>query len=220
MKILLLEDDVILNEIIEEFLLTLNYEVVSTHDGEIAEELIYEELYDLLIFDVNVPSLNGFALLEKLRNNNINIPTIFITSLNTIEDLQTGFKVGCDDYIKKPFELAELSIRINNIKKLKQIDSEMKVNITDKMIYNFSTNIISGNNSSFQLSKIESKVFEYFLRNKNRTLSIEEISINNWAYDEMPEPTTVRTYIKNLRKILGNTMIINIKGIGYKLIIN
>jgi DNA-binding response OmpR family regulator len=218
MKILLLEDDVILNEIIEEFLLTLNYEVVSTHDGEIAEELIYEELYDLLIFDVNVPSLNGFALLEKLRNNNINIPTIFITSLNTIEDLQTGFKVGCDDYIKKPFELTELSIRINNIKKLKQIDCEIKVNITDKMIYNFSTKIISGNNSSFQLSKIESKVFEYFLRNKNRTLSIEEISINNWAYDEMPEPTTVRTYIKNLRKILGNTMIINIKGIGYKLV--
>ena len=117
MKILLLEDDVILNEIIEEFLLTLNYEVVSTHDGEIAEELIYEELYDLLIFDVNVPSLNGFALLEKLRNNNINIPTIFITSLNTIEDLQTGFKVGCDDYIKKPFELAELNFVIENMMK-------------------------------------------------------------------------------------------------------
>jgi DNA-binding response OmpR family regulator len=66
---------------------------------------------------------------------------------------------------------------------------------------------------------MESKVFEYLLKNKNRIISIEEISINNWVYDEIPEPTTIRTYIKKIRRFLGNSMIINIKGIGYKLII-
>lgn len=219
MRILLLEDDIILNEIIEEFLLTINYEVTSTYDGEKAEELIYEELYDLLILDVNVPSINGFALLEKLRGININIPAIFITSLNTIQDLKTGFKVGANDYIKKPFQLDELAIRIENIKKLKQIECTNKININDNLIYNFNTKSILFDNNYFQLSKMESKVFEYLLKNKNRIISIEEISINNWVYDEIPEPTTIRTYIKKIRRFLGNSMIINIKGIGYKLII-
>jgi DNA-binding response OmpR family regulator len=218
-RILLLEDDIILNEIIEEFLLTINYEVTSTYDGEKAEELIYEELYDLLILDVNVPSINGFALLEKLRGININIPAIFITSLNTIQDLKTGFKVGANDYIKKPFQLDELAIRIENIKKLKQIECTNKININDNLIYNFNTKSILFDNNYFQLSKMESKVFEYLLKNKNRIISIEEISINNWVYDEIPEPTTIRTYIKKIRRFLGNSMIINIKGIGYKLII-
>ena len=80
MKILLLEDDVILNEIIEEFLLTLNYEVITAFDGNKAEELIYEENFDLLLFDVNIPNITGFELLKNIRQNNINIPTIFIST--------------------------------------------------------------------------------------------------------------------------------------------
>ena len=118
MKILLLEDDVILNEIIEEFLLSLNYEVISAFDGNKAEELIYEENFDLLLFDVNVPNITGFELLKNIRQNNINIPTIFITSRHTSEDVKIGFNSGCDDYIKKPFDLSELQLRIENIKKI------------------------------------------------------------------------------------------------------
>ena len=105
MKILLLEDDVILNEIIEEFLLSLNYEVITAFDGNKAEELIYEENFDLLLFDVNIPNITGFELLKNIRQNNINIPTIFITSRHTADDVKIGFNSGCDDYIKKPFEL-------------------------------------------------------------------------------------------------------------------
>ncbi|MAD43130.1 MAG: DNA-binding response regulator, partial [Arcobacter sp.] len=200
MKILLLEDDTILNEIIEEHLLELHYDVVSIMDGSEAEEVIYDENFDLLLFDVNVPNINGFDLLRNLRKNNINIPTIFITSRDTSDDVKTGFNAGADDYIKKPFELSELVLRIENIKRLRQIDSFGQIQISNDVFYDYNRKVIINTNGEFNLSKTEAKLLEYFIKNKNKTISIEEISINNWVYDEMPEATTIRTYIKNLRK--------------------
>lgn len=217
MKILLLEDDMILNEIIEEYLLSLNYEVISTIQGDIAEEMIYDESFDLLLFDVNVPNTNGFELLQNIRQNCINTPVIFITSLNTTEDMKIGFDYGCDDYIKKPFDLSELSLRIENIKRLRQIESYGEIKITKKISYNYNSKLILNDTNEFELSKIESKIFEYFIKNKNKTISIEEISVNNWIYDEMPTATTIRTYIKNLRKMIGKDTITTIKGLGYRL---
>ncbi|WWW13068.1 response regulator transcription factor (plasmid) [Arcobacter cryaerophilus gv. pseudocryaerophilus] len=216
MKILLLEDDVILNEIIEEFLLSLNYEVITAFDGNIAEELIYEESFDLLLFDVNIPNITGFELLKNIRQNNINIPIIFITSRHTADDVKIGFNSGCDDYIKKPFELSELQLRIENIKRLRQIDNHGQIKIDNDTFYNYEKKVIIRNNEEFNLSKIESKILEYFLKNKNKTISIDEISVNNWLYDEMPESTTIRTYIKNLRKKLNDETITTLKGIGYR----
>ena len=187
MKILLLEDDVILNEIIEEFLLSLNYEVITAFDGNIAEELIYEESFDLILFDVNIPNITGFELLKNIRQNNINIPIIFITSRHTADDVKIGFNSGCDDYIKKPFELSELQLRIENIKRLRQIDNHGQIKIDNDTFYNYEKKVIIRNNEEFNLSKIESKILEYFLKNKNKTISIDEISVNNWVYDEIPE---------------------------------
>ena len=216
MKILLLEDDVILNEIIEEFLLSLNYEVISAFDGNKAEELIYEENFDLLLFDVNIPNITGFELLKNIRQNNINIPIIFITSRHTADDVKIGFNSGCDDYIKKPFELSELQLRIENVKRLRQIDNHGQIKIDNDTFYNYEKKVIIRNNEEFNLSKIESKILEYFLKNKNKAISIDEISVNNWLYDEMPESTTIRTYIKNLRKKLNDETITTLKGIGYR----
>lgn len=216
MKILLLEDDVILNEIIEEFLLSLNYEVITAFDGNIAEELIYEESFDLLLFDVNIPNITGFELLKNIRQNNINIPIIFITSRHTADDVKIGFNSGCDDYIKKPFELSELQLRIENIKRLRQIDNHGQIKIDSDAFFNYEKKVIIRNNEEFNLSKIEAKILEYFLKNKNKTISIDEISVNNWVYDEMPESTTIRTYIKNLRKKLNDETITTLKGIGYR----
>ena len=193
MKILLLEDDPVLNEIIHEFLVSFNYEVTSIFDGEEAQQLIYEELFDLLLLDVNVPNLNGFDLLDDLRYHNIHTPTIFITSRDTLEDTKKGFKVGCDDYIKKPFNLSELQLRIENIIRLCQIKNYNTQMITLDVHYNYNTKTILSQDKAFHLSKMESKVFEYLIKNKNRVVSIEEISVNNWEYDEIPFETTIRT---------------------------
>ncbi|MGA1931732.1 response regulator transcription factor [Arcobacter sp. YIC-464] len=217
MKILLLEDDFILNEIIEEFLLSLKYEVTVCFDGQDALEIIYEEQFDLFLFDVNVPNLNGFDLLKELKTQNINTASIFITSRNMPEDLKLGFNLGCDDYIKKPFDLSELQLRIENIKRLRNIKDYGIIRITKDINYNTKSKTIINKTDKYDLSHIESKIFEYLLKNKNRPLSIEEISINNWAYDDIPESSTIRTYIKNLRKKMNKDIISTMKNIGYKL---
>ena len=97
--------------------ITNEYKVDLVYDGEEALNKAYEEHYDLYVFDVNVPAIKGFDLLKMLRDNDDTTPAIFITSLNDIEDVSAGFESGADDYIKKPFDLAELMIRIKNIQK-------------------------------------------------------------------------------------------------------
>jgi len=216
MKILLLEDDVILNELIEEFLVSLGYEVDSFYDGQEALDTLYDESFDLLLLDVGVPSLDGFSVLKSIKEAKIDIPAIFITSLNTTDDLQKGFDVGCDDYIKKPFELKELEIRINHIKKIKHIESSDTVKIYENIQYDFSNHKIKKENETIELSNKEAKIFEYFIKNKNRIISTEELVSNIWEYDATPSNATIRTYIKNLRKILNNDMLVTIKGIGYR----
>jgi len=217
MKILLLEDDLILNELIQESLIEEGYNITSVFEGYEAEELIYEEEFDLLLFDINVPNITGFKVLERIREHNIKTPLIFISSRDTENDLKTAFQLGCQDYLKKPFHLSELKLRIQNIKKLTYIEDTQIISISDSITYNYKTKIIINQNESFNLSSRESKVLEYFIKNKNQTLSIDEISMNNWTYDDMPAPTTIRTHIKNLRKKLNNDIITTLKGIGYVL---
>lgn len=114
-KILVLEDESMLNEMICEYLNANHHETTSVKSYEKALNLAYENDFDLWIFDVKVIGGNGFELLEELRNANKLTSCIFTTSLNDIKDLNKGFLSGCDDYLKKPFELAELLLRINNL---------------------------------------------------------------------------------------------------------
>ena len=215
MKILLLEDDLILNEILEEHLTNQKLQVITTFTSNEAIKYLYSEIFDLLILDVNVPDLNGFELLKELRKNNILTPTIFITSLNMVEDMQKGFDSGCDDYIKKPFELKELDIRINNIKRLFNIDRQI-IKIDEKSYLDLQNLEIILNNERFLISRKESEILAYLLNNSKKTISIEEFTNNIWSYEDSVESSTIRTYIKNLRKILGEDKILNIRGVGYR----
>ena len=216
MRILLLEDDIILNELVEEFLISLGYEVVCQYDGLEALNTIDEESFDLLLLDVGIPTLSGFELLEELRKRKNLTPTIFLTSLSDIKSLEKGFSLGCDDYIKKPFDLKELEIRINHIKLVKQIDIQEVLPINDKYKYDFASCTVLEDDKKTTLSKKESKILEYFLKNKNRIISFEELISNLWKYDTTPSNATIRTYIKNLRKILDENTIVTVKGLGYK----
>jgi len=211
-----MEDDETLNEIVCDFLKSKGYDVYDVFDGEEAEEAIYENSFDLLLLDVNVPGVSGFELLKQLRENNINTPAIFITSLDTPPDLKKGFSSGCDDYIKKPFQFEELELRINNIKRLYKLDKSYLCELSPTVTYNFNTSTIIKEGKESLLTKKELKVFEYFLKNKNRTVSINELGLNVWSYDDQPTDSTIRTYIKNFRKILGEEFITTVKGVGYR----
>ena len=215
MKILLLEDDLILNEILEEHLNNKDFQVITTFSSNEAIKYLYSQTFDLLLLDVNVPDLNGFELLKELRKNNILTPTIFITSLNMVEDMQKGFDSGCDDYIKKPFELKELDIRINNIKRLFNIDKKI-IKIDENSYLDLQNLQINLNNQNFIISKKESEILAYLINNSKKTVGIEELINNIWSYEDSVESSTIRTYIKNLRKILGEEKILNIRGVGYR----
>lgn len=206
MKILLLEDDLILNEIIEEYLISQEHEVITAFSGNEAQDYLYSQIFDLLILDVNVPFVSGFELLKELRTQNIKTPTIFITSLNMVEDMQKGFDSGCDDYLKKPFELKELDLRINNIKRLFNITPKELINISKDTFLDIQNLLIIKNNQKIHLAKKECEVLQYLI-NSSKTVSIEELSLNLWAYEDNPNDSTIRTYIKNLRKILGEEKI-------------
>lgn len=215
MKILLLEDDLILNEIIEEFLQSLGYDVAIAYDGNKALELIYEQQFDLFLLDVNVPNINGFEFLKTLREEQITTPAIFITSLDSIEDLEEGFSSGCDDYLKKPFELRELELRINNIKRLLHLeDDEIEIGINIK--FNSKLNYIVYDSIKTKLPLKEAQILKYLLQNKNKCVSQDELSSNIWSYENTPSSSTIRTYIKNIRKIIGEEYIETIKGVGYR----
>lgn len=216
-KILLLEDDITLNDTVSDYLQESDFEVISLYDGEEAYEKIYEQKFDLLLLDVNVPSLDGFELLRNLREQNINTPAIFITSLNSMDSFEKGYEIGCDDYIRKPFELKELSLRIESILKRGYFhQNDTKIKIVDDIFFDTSSNLLYKSEDEIKINNKETKLLKLFLKNQNRTISHEEIFDNVWDYEEESSDDSLRTYIKNLRKIFGKERIISVKKLGYR----
>ncbi len=218
-KIFLLEDDLNLSETIEEFLEDEGFEVICAYDGIEAEDIIYENSFDILLLDVNVPGINGFELLKKIRDNGNETPAIYITSLNSTEDLSDGYDSGCDDYIRKPFALKELLLRIKNILKRGFFHKkENVVKINENIYYDIDNSQLIKDGKKITLNNKEDKLLKLFLQNQNQVISHEKIYETLWGYDEIYSDNSLRAYIKNLRKIVGKNSIVSIKKLGYKII--
>ncbi len=215
LKILLLEDDSILSEILEEFLLSLGYQVSLALNGKVAEELAYSEKFDLFILDVNVPYVNGFEFLKSLRELKNETPAIFITSLSDPEDMKEGFAVGADDYIKKPFDLSELELRINNIKRHFNLENHT-IMIDKNITLDMQNLVIMIAGEAKNITSKDAAVLAYLVEHHDRVISLEELGVNIWDYENVPSDATLRTYIKNIRKLIGDAYISNLKGVGYR----
>ncbi len=215
MKILLLEDDPILSDIIQENLKLSGFEVLLTMDGEEAIERISSEKFDLFLLDINVPLASGLDVLKFAREYHYETPTIMITAYQDIKHLKEGFSLGCNDYIKKPFEYEELEQRIVNIKKHFYIESEEDVEIDEGIYFNFAKHEVKQQGQAKHLSQKEAQILNYLLQNKKRVVSAEELMQNIWIYDEIPSDATLRVYIKNLRNIIGKEHIKTIRATGY-----
>lgn len=215
-KILLLEDDLNISELVQEFLVDEGYEVDLVGDAEEALSVAYEKQYDLWILDVKVPLGDGFTLLKELRSSGKTTPAIFLTSLNTADDLKEGFKAGCDDFIKKPFELLELKVRVESIIKRgfahKNEDFEQ---INDSLKFALTSHILYKNDKPLVLPAKETKLLSLLLQHKNRFVSVERIFEELWEFDEEPSELSLRVYVKDLRRIIGKHAIINQRGHGY-----
>jgi len=216
-KLLLLEDDLTLSETIIDYFDEQGFDITPVYDGEDALCEIYENKFDIFLFDVNVPVINGFDLLRDLRKKGDTTPTIFITSLNSMDSLEKGFDSGCDDYIRKPFELKELLLRVQTI--IKREFSKTKdtiVTIDDNITFDTSSNELLKDGKIVQLNFKEQKLLKFFLQNKDEVLVHDRIYDYLWDYGEQYSDNSLRTYIKNLRKILGKDRIVSLKKLGYR----
>ncbi len=217
MKILLLEDDIGLADIMSEYLQDNDFELDHVYNGEDALSNAYETKYDLYIFDVNVPAIKGFDLLKMLRDNGDATPTIFVTSLNDINDISKGFESGADDYLKKPFELAELLLRIKNIQKRSFTQQRSNIiRIDQNITFDIDTELLHTGQESVSLPQKELKLLKHFLKHPNEIITFENLYEVLWDYDETPSAESLRAHIKNLRKHLTKDMIQNLRGLGYR----
>ena len=218
-RLLLLEDDITLNETLVDYLESLEYDVLSVYDGNSAQDAIYEHNFDLLLLDVNVPDINGFEILKQTRESGTTTPAIFITSLNSMNDLESGYESGCDDYIRKPFALKELKLRVETILKRDFFHNESsKIEITKDISYDTHNDLLLIKDTTIKLNNKDAKLLKLLLQNRGNLVSHETIYETLWEYDEQVSQSALRTYIKNLRKHLGSEKIVSIKKLGYKLI--
>ena len=215
-QILLVEDDETLSELISEYLSEQGYDVTVCADAKAALDTAYERNFDILILDVKLPKGDGFSLLRELRRLGDDTPAIFTTSLNALQDLEIGYKSGCDDYLKKPYELKELLLRIQILikRKFSHVNDEF-IELNGGYKFYPSSKTLRQNGQIVNLSNKESELLALFLENKNALLSKETIFDKIWNYDEEPSELSLRVYVKNLRRILGKDAIINRRGDGY-----
>jgi DNA-binding response OmpR family regulator len=204
---LLLEDDLILGETIHEMLLENGYEVDWVRDGQAACDATFENGYNLYIFDINVPEINGFDLVEQLRGADDLTPTIFISAMSDMAALSKGFKVGADDYIKKPFYPEELLLRIE----ARFLRKESPVSY-GKISYNPQNNEIKKDGKLLSLGDVQLPFLRLFITNIGRTLSKESL----FDLMEHPSDSALRVAINKL-KSTTEWEIQNIRGIGYRI---
>jgi len=215
MKILLMEDDPVLGDIIQDYLLQY-YITHRAFDSAEAQEFIDDESYDLFIFDINVPGKTGIELLEELRTFNDTTPAIIITAYNDTSHLQKSFDAGAHDYIKKPFELEELRLRIEKSKILFHIEQEKAIKLSDTLTLYPRQRVVSDGTKEQNLKPKEMEILKYFIAHPHRLISQEELVQNIWEFDQMPSDATLRSYIRKLREIIGAHKITTQRGAGYR----
>lgn len=217
MRILLLEDDLILKESIEEFLRSKVYKVDGFENSDDAFDAIFTTDYDLLLLDVNVPGAwNGFSLRKELADEDKNIPTIFVTSMSSADAMLQGYATGCCDYIKKPFDLIELLLRVQHALKSNCFKTKDDfIILPDGYQYNTNTYELSCNSKTIPLSSKESEILNLFIIHRNQVVSLETLYDQIW--NNNVDSANARVQVNNLRRKLPKDLIKSIYGLGYRL---
>jgi len=216
MKILLLEDELMLQSSILEYLHTLGHTCIAYSDGQKAFDDIQKNCYDLFIFDINVPKITGLELFSSIKENKCFTPVLFVSALVDIKSISEAFDLGASDYIKKPFHLKELGIRIEKIQAENKNHKNEHILLSENYSFSRQNNTLLYNKAVQQLTKKQCDIITYLSNNINNTMSIELIRQYVWNSDIVSD-ATIRTEISRLRKILKEDFIINEKTIGYKI---
>ena len=214
---MVVDDEVAIRDLIKEVLQLAGFEVSTCEDGLTALNLIGREKFDLIILDVNLPKLDGFALLHKVRESAPAQPIILISARTDKEDVTHGLRLGADDYIRKPFGIEELVLRVEN--RLRRERSAVEL-ISGPIGLNESQHKVTFEGREIELSPTEFTLLQVLMENQNRVLTKEKLLDLVWGMDFATSTNVVDTYISYLRKKLhinGFEGIKTVRGIGFKL---
>ncbi|PBJ09070.1 response regulator transcription factor [Flavobacterium sp. ACN6] len=215
-KLLLAEDDFDFAAILKQYLELHQFEVIWAENGEIALDYFKNQTFDICVFDVMMPKMDGFSLAEKIITINPEIPFIFLTARKLKEDKIIGLKLGADDYIIKPFEVDELILRLQNI--LKRIEQKRSLegnNIIEIGSYVFDNERLTLNNKNHvqQLTEMEASLIEYLYLNHNQLLKRDQILMSVWKKDDYFSGRSMDVFISRLRKYFNSDPKIKIESV-------
>ena len=221
MRILLVEDDERLTDVIAEDLSDQHYAIEVAADGELGWELVNSFTYDLILLDVMLPKLDGISLCQRLRTHNYNSPILMMTARDTSADKVTGLDAGADDYVVKPIDLPELLARVRALLR-RGMTSASPVLEWGGLKLDPSTYEVTYNNQPLHLTPKEYSLLELFLRSGRRVLSRSLLIEHIWSLEAPPSEDTVKAHIKSLRNKLKhvsapNDLIETVHGLGYRL---
>ncbi len=211
-KVLLLEDDDLFAQTVREFLEEEGFVVVCCNTGAKAEEIAYEEHFDLFLFDINLPDMSGFDVTQTIRGNKISKPILFLTSSREKSSLLKSFELGGDEYLTKPVDFDELLVRIHAL--LKRSGGAGEVKLFDGFSFDFTKKSLYKEHRLVELGNKAAHLLSLFVENREKPVTKEMIDIalySNQSYSE----GSVRVYVNQLNSVFGKKVIKNIRGVGY-----
>ena len=220
-KILFVEDEEDLTLIVADTLRGQGYDVITAVDGIAGIDKFKSEGADIVVADVMMPKMDGFTMAKEIRKLSLTVPLLFLTAKSTIDDVEHGFEIGANDYLKKPFELRELIVRIKAL--LRRYGDNRTEDIRFAIgayIFNVTTQTLSFGDKETELSHFEAKILERLASNLGKTVDATELMIAVWQRDEPSNRNSLHGYIHKLRRALRHDpsiSIINQRGFGYML---
>lgn len=220
-RVLIVEDDIDLGNLLKQYLEVKNLFVHRVFDGIEAREELKKNEYDILLLDVMMPREDGFALAEKLQKQYPQLPFLFVTARNMKEDIITGLKLGADDYITKPFDADELILRIQNVLKRKQGVESQKIKTVQIGKFTFTPENLTlvYENSTINLTQKEAELLNYFVQHKNELIRREHVLNLLWKEADFFSGRSLDVFVSRLRKYLSKDSSIEIesvRGIGFR----
>lgn len=215
MKILIVDDELLIREVIKEYCTNEGYLVYEADDGIKAIDIVSKENIDFVLLDVMMPNLDGFSACKEIKKIK-DIPIIILSARTSEFDKLYGFDLGIDDYVVKPFSPKELIARIKAV--LNRSKKVEDIYIYEDLVINFKSRFVTIEGKEILLTPKQYELLNYFIKNKNTALSREQILNQVWGYDFFGEDRTIDSHIKILRNSLGKyrDLIVTVRGMGYK----
>jgi two-component system, OmpR family, response regulator VicR len=222
-KILLVEDEIMLAQIIKDSLESRHFDVTHAKDGVEGFAIFEQNHFDCIVLDVMMPNMDGFTLIQKIRQRDTQTPVIFLTARTQTQDVVKGFELGGNDYLRKPFSIDELIVRIGALinRQISQVSDNQLFKI-GKYLFHYTKQTLTQEETTQILSHREAEILYRLFQSKNQVLERKQVLLDLWGDDTFFNARSMDVFISKLRKYLSqdtDVQIVNIRGVGYKLIL-